>query len=303
MKGEFMRQRHILLLSIMLPLAACAPKLEDLQNASIPTYSVDQTPSADTAYIHGSTAEEEHLLGSTSLATFVAAVDGKLIEHTKGAAPTEGTKLTPGTHAVLIGVFGGDDRTGIPVRLEAEAGKKYVVKADAPKNGIEVLWEASGPPTYLYIADEETGEAVTPLLPRDNTKATELHADATGPDAATIRSNGGYEGMLEYRGAGVITIDNKYTTKSAGNGVYEVTARLSPGLHAIGIRFRSEYWIGEVPLLLEVKPAASYAVRHAYGVKRIGDKKWSTFTIWIENEKTGEKVIPDVDIPLNRRLL
>ncbi|WP_293328270.1 hypothetical protein [Parvibaculum sp.] len=284
----------------MLLVAACGPKLEELSPANLNVYPVKQVAAKEHATIQGSFEDTSVLIWKSSRATYVGAIDGQI----ETSAVDASIPIAPGPHAVLIGYWVGAKQIPVPVRLDAEAGKKYiVVEEDGPTTMDNLL--DSQKANYLSIVDQATGEAVVPKISDMQSEASSYYVEPTEDDSATIR--GSKKTNVDVYRAYVVTVDGKYVKPLPGSFMsaphpdYEAALRLAPGLHAIGVGFGVNMnQSGAFAYLLDVKPSAHYVVRFDHGVQRIGDQKWWTYTLWLEDEKTGAVVIPKTDLPLQK---
>lgn len=190
----------------------------------------------------------------------------------------------------------GSRHRSIAVRLDAEAGKKYlIVERDGENTGsfLAPRW-----PNWLSIVEEPSGKIVVPPIPDLQIDATNYFEEPVGPDVATVRGTR-ETALLDIYSAYVLTIDGVYV-KPASDGAprYDATYRITPGLHAIGVGFADGLTVGAFPFLVDVRPSTHYVLRLEHGLKRIKDKRWETATLWIEDETTGEIIAPKVDLPL-----
>lgn len=283
-------------------LAGCVKPASDYPAASLQTYDTKSVSGENLATVKG-TFSEGSFFGKSTLATFVASIDGKLEVESGYTTPVP---LEPGPHALVIGYWQGSTRMPVPVRLEAEPGKSYLVLQEKGPYDFNLL-RGSSFPNYVYIVDESTGVPVTPKMVDDAKYASEYYIEPSGTDTATIRGTVERKGFNEPYAAYVLATDGKYapmtdeTTFINRLPIYDAAVRLEPGVRAIGIGLRASLQFAAYAVLLDVQPKDAYVLRQEHGMKRIGDSKWTAITVWIENEKTGEIVWPKTDLPSSLR--
>lgn len=284
-------------------LASCGPKLKDMPVANFATYQVEPKTEVANATIKGTYTEGGGILLKASRGTYVAAADGKVgfkRDRLTGSVP-----LTPGVHSLSLGYWIGDHDGFVPARLDAKPGASYVIMEE---DGEFTLNFTDGKiSNFLSIVEEKTGEVVVPKTPDLAGDATQTYAEPAGTDTATMRGSV-EKGAFVLDAAYVVAIDGFYvpvkrgTFFTTGDPYYETPRRLSPGRHALAIYVTSEDTFGIYPIMFDVTPGAVYVVRFEIGLKRNGDKKWKTFTIWIEDEKTGSIAWPKSDFPMKKQL-
>lgn len=247
--------------------------------------------SGDRASITGT--ERKPGLFTTPRETFVSAVDGTIVPEDETV-----TILRPGSHSIVAGFLFVDRYQAIPFRLEAEAGKRYVVTWD----------ERDDPRSDLfYIADLETGQAVTgksPGLYKNNPER--FREPAASAPHATMRGST-TSGFLERDFAHLASVNGLYVQERSGtlfgpNYDYGAAIRLEPGMHALGIGYQvtDNYnnWI--LPIMFEAEAGRSYVIKFDRTTRELSGKRWRTFSIWIEDEKSGAIVAAPIDIPFQR---
>lgn len=288
--------RAAVLTAFALALVACAPNLETLQVAEFQPYAPDLSDVAEPATIRGSYEESTGMLGRPSRAVGVFALDGKTAF--KGGFETP-IPLTPGKHSLTIGYLNGPYGDTIPVMLDARPGANYIVKRAEDRNWADGL-RYDRIRTWLYIEEEKTGEIVVPKTPDVLQSIEGRYQPPYGPDVGTIR------GTVDVHGGSVypIAVDGQIV-KEDREGDLLVTARweptktvaLAPGVRAIAIHARGGVSRRYLPILLDVRPNASYVAKIDYRLKKSGTTRIYTFTIWIEDVATGELVLPRTDLP------
>ena len=286
----------------MLLVAACGPKLEELSPANLNVYPVKQVAAKEHATIQGSFEDTSVLIWKSSRATYVGAIDGQI----EISAVDASVPIAPGPHAVLIGYWVGAKQISVPVRLDAEAGKKYViVEEDGPTTMDNFL--DSQKANYLSIVDQTTGEAVVPKISDMQSEASSYYEEpSTGP-TTSIRGTYRRDGLARVS-AYVLTIDGKYVRGEEGTLLdsphpkYASSYRLTPGIHAIGIGTIFANMEGAYAFLLDSKPGQSVVVRikDTTHFARFGQTKWWVVTVWAEDEKTGEIILPETDLLMKR---
>lgn len=184
--------------------------------------------------------------------------------------------------------------------LDAKPGASYVVKRSEDKEWLDGL-RYDRIRTWLYIEEEKTGEIVVPKIPDVLQSIKGRYQPPSGPDLGTMRGTVNEYGVSVYP----IAVDGQIVKEDREQDLL-VTARweptkpvaLSPGLRAIAIYARGGVTSGRyLPILLDVKPNASYVAKVDYRVKKSGTTPIYTFTIWIEDGATGEIVMPRTDLP------
>lgn len=299
--GGIMRVSAFILACAVAALAGCVKPASELPAANVQTYDVEQARSADHATIKG-TYREGTFFGKSTLATFVAAIDGKLEVASGYTTPIP---LEPGPHSLVVGYWLGATRRPVPVRLDAEPGRNYLVLQEKGEFDFNLL-RGSSYPSYVYIVDEGSGEIVTPRMVDEAEYSNEYYIEPSGPDTAVIRGTLERKGFNEPFSAYVLTIDGKYAPMTPQTALtrrltkYEAAVRLEPGLRAIGIGLRASSQFAVYPVLLDVEPGAAFVLRYEHGLKRINNDKWTAITVWIEDEKTGAIVWPKTDVPITR---
>lgn len=277
----------LLLISVALT-AGCAS--QPASEARLPVYDA-APPSGDSATITGS--KKKPGLFVTPRETFVSAVDGTLILEDETVTP-----LTPGSHSIVVGLLHLERYLALPFRLEAEAGRRYVVTWDERDDARSDLF---------YIADLETGQAVTGKSPGIRRNHTERFREpAASAPHATMRGST-TSGLLDRDFAHLVSVDGLFvqeTSNTLFGPEYDYTAivRLDPGTRALGIGYQvtDNYnkWI--LPIMFEVEAGRSYIVKFDSSTKAFSGKRWRTFTTWIEDEKSGGIVTAPIDIPIQR---
>jgi len=288
--------RPVILMAFALALVACAPRLETLQTAEFQPYEPDLSEVAEPATIRGSYEESTGMLGRPSRAVGVFALDGKTAFKQGFETPIP---LTPGKHSLTIGYLNGPYGDTIPIMLDAKPGATYVVKRAEDRNWADGL-KYDRIRTWLYVVDEKTGEIVVPKVPDVLQSIEGRYQPPSGPDVGTIRGTVNEYGVSVYP----IAIDGQIVKEDRERDLM-VTARweptkpvaLAPGVRAVAIHAKGGVSSRYLPILLDVKPNASYLVKVDYRLKKSGTTRVFTFTIWIEDGATGEIVLPHTDLP------
>ncbi|HUD52863.1 hypothetical protein [Parvibaculum sp.] len=283
-------------------LAACGPKLKDLPEASFAPVYAPADKTAATATIRGAYREKEGLVNDSISGAYVAMVDG---ERPSRNHATDPVPLTPGPHSLTMRYWAVRDsfHLAVPFRLDAKPGASYVVRLEEGNLNVE-NYLGVDPTYYLYIVDETTDEIVSPKMPHLPQRATEFYVEPAAPDIATIR--GTIEHGLDAYSAYVLAIDGRYIHTEPDSIFfddgrnYEGAVALTPGRHALAIGIRNSNLYNALPVLIDIEPGASYVLRFEHGVKKSGEDKWQTFTVWLENEKTAAIVVPKTDMPIMR---
>lgn len=293
--------RMFILALVSVGIVSCGPKLKDMQVANFTTYQVEKKGDAPNAAIKGTYTKGGGILLKASRGTYVAAIDGKVgfeKDRRTGSIP-----LTAGVHSLSLGYWIGAHKGFVPARLDAKPGASYVIMEE---DGELLALVEEQRPNFLYIVEEKTGEVVFPKTPDLAAAATRIYSEPSGTDTATVRGSLD-KSLFVLNAAQVIAVDGLYvpvkrgTFFTAGDPYYETPRRLSPGRHALAIYVTSEGTFGIYPIMFDVTPGASYVVRFEIGLKRNGDKKWKTFTVWIEDEKTGSIAWPKSDFPMKKQ--
>jgi hypothetical protein len=302
-----MRVGAVLFLSMLAAvLSACVKPASEYPEAALQIYEPQsqadtKVASEDRATIRG-IFRAGTLLGTPDLKTYVAAIDGKLDLTFETTAPIA---IEPGPHALVIGYWRGSTQSPVAVRLEALPGKNYLVMQEDGELSLDLLRGPSRT-NYLYIVDEATGETVVPKTPNQAEVAKEHYIEPTGAGTATIRGTVERRGFNEPYSAYVASVDGKYapmvpeTALSKPQTKYDGAVRLQPGKRAIGIGLQASSGRAVYAVLLDAKEGASYVLRQEFGLKRIENGKWQSFTVWIEEEKSGEIIWPKSDVPMSR---
>lgn len=290
--------RVVVLALVSAGLASCGPKLKDMPVANFATYQVEPKTEVANATIKGTYTEGGGILLKASRGTYVAMIDGRIgVENSTSGS----IELAPGVHSLSLGYWIGGHGGFVPARLDAKPGASYLIveeDGDFPLNLIEYPQ-----PNYLSVVDEKTGEVVIPKKPDAARVATEFYSEPSDANAATIRGTVD-RGFLAIHAVHVLAIDGTYLPLNRGDFAtrsepfYENPRRISPGRHALAIYVTSENTFGIYPIMFDVEPRASYVVHFEIGLKRSSEKKWQTFTIWIENERTGAIAWPKSDFPI-----
>ncbi len=296
---------RILALSLVaMALTGCA-KLENLQPANFSAYTVDASTLSNPAFIKGTYTEEKGGLLSGTLVreTFVLGLDGHtgfLAKHLNTSMP-----LSPGLHSLTIAYWIGEKRGSVPVRLDAKPGASYVIKEEDGEKTIKTVLSGFTP-NYLYIADEKTGEIVTPKM-ADLLSAVPDRYQPPADAAVPIRGTAVRPDILDVDAVYVRAVDGRFVREQKSDALggddyydYEAQVMLTPGLHALSIGLGAGPFPGLYPILFEAKPGAAYVVKFERGLKRNGTNKWFVYTVWIEDEKTGAVVMPKVDVQSER---
>ncbi|MEQ8266407.1 MAG: hypothetical protein RH982_04365 [Parvibaculum sp.] len=297
-----MRIAAILFLSIAaFGSPGCVKSASEYPEATLQIHDVKLASGADHATIKG-TYQEGNFWSKPTRATFVAAADGKL-ELTSGY--TTPVPIEPGPHSLVVGYWHGTTRMPVAVRLEAEPGKNYLVLQEDGDLSLDILRGPSRT-NYVYIVDEATGEVVVPKTVDLAEMANEYYVEPSGPGTATFRGTVRTEGLFDLYSAYVASVDGKHAPMTPETALekrrvkYDAAVRLEPGLRAIGIGIRLSTERGLFPILLDVKPGASYVVRLEHGIKRVGTDKWNSATVWVEDEVTGATIVEKTDVPFKR---
>jgi hypothetical protein len=281
---------------LALSLAACAPKLEELEAATFQSYRPDLSDVSEPATIRGSYEEITGMLGTSSRAVGIFALDGKTA--LKGGYETP-IYLAPGVHSLTIGYTNGIYGDTIPVMLDAKPGARYVVKRSEDKEWLDGL-RYDRIRTWLYIEEEKTGEIVVPKIPDILQSIEGRYQPPSGPNVGTIRGTVNEHGVSVYPIAvdgQIVKEDREQDLLLAARWEPTKSVALAPGLRALAIYARSGVTGRYLPILLDVKPNASYVAKVDYRLKKSGATRIFTFTIWIEDGATGEIIMPRTDLP------
>jgi len=289
-----------LLALLAFSLAACAPDLEKLPKANFHAYEPDLSNVSEPATIRGSFKDSTGPLGSPYRAVGVFAIDGKVAFD--GPAFDTAIPLTPGIHSLTIGYSNGGYGDTIPVVVNAKAGARYVVKESNRTDWLDGL-KYDRIRTWLYIEDEKTGEIVVPNTPDVIQSIEARYRQPAGPDVATMRGTEA-DNFLDYLAVLPIAVDGQIVEETSKQNMWSAAqwepkraVALEPGHRAIAIMVRGGAGHRFLPILLEVKPRASYIVKYDHGLKKFGTTRIFTYTIWIEDAVTGEIVMPKADLP------
>lgn len=297
-----MKIRSAVLALIAFSLCACAPKLETLPTADFQPYNPDLTEVAEPATIRGSYEESTGALGRPSRSVGVFAIDGKVAFNREGFETP--VPLAPGIHSLTIGYLNGPYGDTIPVVLNAKPGGRYVVKRSEDKDWLDGL-RYDRIRTWLYIEEEATGEISVPKTPDILQSIEGRYQPPSDPGVATIRgteTGSALDGLSVYP----IAVDGQIVKEDREQDLLVVarwkptkSVALAPGLRAIAILAKGGMGNRYLPILLDVKPNASYVVKVEHGLKKFGTTRIFAYTIWIEDSVTGETVVPRADIPGN----
>ncbi|MGX1196923.1 hypothetical protein [Parvibaculum sp. MBR-TMA-1.3b-4.2] len=290
----------------MLLVAACGPKLSELPEASVQIYAPDtkDVPKDTLAHIFRTDGEKENALWGSSIATYIPVIDGK---HMPVISANTAVPLRPGPHAIVVGYSSPTSNDLVPLRLDAEPGKNYLVLQQHAHYGLENLLPGKDYAPYVCIVDRETGEIVSPKTPGTYGAAEDFYDEpSTGP-TASIRGTYRRDGIARVS-AYVLTIDGKYvrgeeaTLFDPQRPDYASSHRLTPGIHAIGIGTIFANMEGAYAFLLDAKPGQSVVVRikDTMHFARLGQDKWWVVTVWAEDEKTGQHIIPETDLLMQK---
>lgn len=213
--------------------------------------------------------------------------------------------LSPGPHSLIVAHKG----RLMPLRLDAAAGDVFVVK-----------WNDAGDDT-IYVENEATGEIVfrRPLRDAENNLLSDtLIGQITGEKAPTVTyvEPGGADTALLTAQARKVS-DFPFGERDEGQinivaidgerlGDRVRSTRLAAGPRAIA--FYLSFYIGtgsdyqpiygwvKVPVMLDARPGATYTLGYEKPALGFGPKYIS---IWIEDEATGEVVVPKVTALVN----
>jgi hypothetical protein len=292
--------RPAVLMAFALALVACAPRLETLPPAAFKPYEPDLSDTSTLATIRGSFEESTGPLGRDSRSVGVFAIDGKVAFKERGFETP--IPLTAGKHSLTIGYLNGPYGDTIPIMLDARPGADYVVKRAEDKNWLDGL-KYDRIRTWLYVVDEKTGEVVIPKIPDILQTIEGRYTPPAGADAATMRgtkTGNMFDGLSVF----LIAVDGQIVGEKSKQTMWSVAhwdpatpVRLAPGLRALAIATRGGMGNRYMPLLLDVKPGASYVAKVDHGLKRFGTTRIFVYTVWIEDGTTGEIVVPKADIP------
>ncbi len=294
---SFVKLLRLAALALLAATAGCAPKLESLPVAEFQPYKPDLTGVAEPATLRGSYSQKPGLVGSATYAVGVFAINGKVaFEDEKLDAPIE---LKPGPQSLTIGYLVGRRGDSVPVMLDAKPGGRYVIKRAEDTNWSDGL-KYDRIRTWLYIEDERTGEIVVPKTPDLIQSIEGRYRPPAGADAAAIRGTVHESGLSVYP----IAVDGQIVPEDRAGGMW-VSSRweptksvaLAPGMRAIAILARTGLDDRYLPVLLDAKPGAAYIVKFDFALKRSGNLRINTHTIWIEDAATGEIVVPKSDLP------
>lgn len=299
------RLLSLFLVLFTLPLAACGPQLATLPVADFPLYKPNLTGVAEPATIRGTHEEAQGLFGTPGTSVGVFAINGKVsFEDDLLTAPIE---LVPGKQSLAIGYTHGRYYTTIPVMLDAKPGGRYVVKSDEDVHWMDGL-KYDRIRKWLYIEDEITGEIVVPKTPDLIQTIEQRYELPTGADVATIRGTE-TDSAIEITAAFPVSIDGQIVpegreanTLSPARWDPSKPVTLVPGVRAIAILMRSGSGNLYLPVLLDVKPGASYIARYEHSLKQFDSQRFFIYTVWVEDVVTGEIVVPKTDLR-GRRLL
>jgi len=296
-----MKLIHLLVLSAFaVVMTGCVKPASEYPEANLRIYDTATEHVAGHATIRG-TYQEGTFFGKTSRATFVAAVDG-LLEVTPDV--TKAIPLAPGPHSLVVGYWRGNKRMPVAVRLDVKPGAKYIVLQEDGGWTMDNIIDSRFP-NFVYILDEATGETVVSKTPDLIDKAQTYYTEPAGENLASIRGTE-ESGGLDAFSAHVLSIDGVYvpmrqqTLFASLAPDYTASYRIKAGLRAFGIGIRSGGGSAVFPVLLDVTPGASYVVHFEHGMKRIHNDKWTSVTIWIDDEMSGNRIVEKVDIPISR---
>lgn len=293
------RIRHLLIAVGIGGLAACGSG-QVRAPAQFTFHDVAASDSETVATIVGIPYETK--LSGPSRGTRISAIDGNWFF--KESEIDSGIPLVPGPHSVVISFVATTENFPVHFRIEAKPGATYVAKWETRKRNFFDLQL----PDLVYIEDTRTGEIVT-----EKTAVTMNHTpnryqppSASGDAVATMRGTETRE-FLDFKAAGLQSVNGQrvHEEKRAEGAAktvlnYTKSIAIAPGLQALGIGFLTgghTDWIH--PIMLDVQPGARYVVRFEHGIKQGADRKWQTFTIWIEDEADNNAiVIPKTDIPI-----
>jgi len=291
----------LLLGSLLASLAACAPRLETLQEATLPVYEPDTSGEASLATLRGTYEAVEGLLGHGERMTGVFAIDGKTSFHSNRLE--DAIPLEPGLHSLTIGYLNSrSEGDAVPVAFVAEPGASYVIKRERGDNLLDGL-KYDRIRTYLYIEDEKTGKIVVPRTPDIISTIEGRYVPPSGPDVARMRGTEDRSLLVSFY-AHLIAVDGEIVREESERTLmtvesYNITepVALTPGLRALAIAVRGGVGTFYLPILFEAKPKESYVVKYEHGLKRHGSVRIFTSTVWIENEADGSVVFPKTDLP------
>ncbi|MBX3446596.1 MAG: hypothetical protein KF765_07565 [Parvibaculaceae bacterium] len=206
--------------------------------------------------------------------------------------------LAPGPHSLVVAFKG----RLMPLRLDAGPGDAFVVK-----------WENDSDDT-LYVVNEATGQTVfrRPLRDAENDPMSETvigqitgtkapsatYIEPSGPDSALVtavprRVNEFPFGERDEGRIEIVAIDGE----RLGDRVR--SARVAAGARAMafylsfyvgtGADYQPIYGWAKVPVMLDAKPGATYALGYEAPQRGFGPQYIS---IWIEDTATGAIVVP-----------
>lgn len=271
-------------------IAGCA--VESQGAARLAMHNASPVP-PDAATISGMKKKSGFL--GTPRETFITAVDGALVP--EDDAPVF---LAPGIHSLVVASLVLDRYEAVPFRIEALAGARYVIRWD---EGREPRWD------HIYIEDMDSGQPVSNKVPVVRKNHTERHQQPPSSTSHATMRGSTTAGFLERDFVHLASVNGVFvqeTSNTLFGPTYDYTAPvlIEPGLQALGIGYQvtDNYnnWVH--PILLEVKPGASYVVKFEHTTRQLADSRWRSFTLWIEDERSGETVMSPVDIPLQRLL-
>lgn len=224
-----------------------------------------------------------------STGTYVSGIDGRMIRPSPGLYE-QPVAIAPGTHSLLV-AFNANKFATLPVRFDAKPGAAYVIRWQRmeAKPGVT-------PPTFVWIEDERSRDIAMP-------KRQIWPIDRGAPYAAPAGASATIAGATgeEKRGPTAVylaAVDGVYTAADAARAK---PLAVAPGPRALLLAYDSDLFGAEYPVLLDLKPDHAYAIGFATRVVgAIADVAPPHLTVWIDDETTHERVLPQQIVPLKR---
>lgn len=266
-------------LALAVLLSACAakpiPAAPSAANVTAPT------PNELTSSIRGT--REKNLLGSSG--SYVAGIDGKMIPQAPRVYETP-IPIAAGVHSILIG-NSSDRFATLPARLDAKAGVQYVIRWERETN--IPLYRNS---TNVWIEDEATGEVVVPKrrIWGTSTDSTRYH-EPTGPENtyATFLGSKKSDGLIGVDMAFLSAVDGEYSVLTK-HDLYK-PIRVKAGERALVLGAYTGA-MAEYPVVLDVQAGHTYSIEFVTDSGVVPGITNERFTIWVEDQTTGVRVIP-----------
>lgn len=287
-RRNWLKIAHILLgLPLAFLISACAakpiPTAPSAVNVTVPTQA------ELTSSIRGT--REKGLLGSSG--SYVAGIDGKMIPQAPRVFETP-IPIAAGVHSVLIG-NSSDRFATLPARLDAKAGVQYVIRWER-KTNIPLFPNT----TNVWIEDEATGEIVIPkrqIWGTSTDRERYKEPSESGNTFATFLGSKKNDGLIGIDLAFLRAVDGQYSVVTK-HDLYK-PLRVKAGKRALVLGAYTGA-MAEYPVVIDVQAGHIYSIGFVADSGVVPGITNERFTIWVEDQTTGVRVIPAQRVKLTR---